>query len=254
MSKITYKKKELKIVDPSIEFAHLIKSLEVVDKTKVSLKNVVALTKNNANEINKIIKADPTYNVGLAETTFNLLKADRVLLENNKEALYVLLREIDIDNSTQMFRFDKSLPFNEMVSYIQDPNNKFFDKLLDPNGFKYLPEELAAQIKSSDKKHSLPSKICKYLLEFLSTPKNTDKYFISDKVVRKMLIVYLNAYGIQNELRGLGSGENLSYKEYFDYLKKLQDKVNHGLDSSDPNYMDKHDIDHIIWYSYKSLI
>ena len=245
-------KKTLKIDNAPVEFTNLVNSLDVVNKNNNSLKYVISLTKNNANNINKLIKNDPTYKIGLAEATYKNFNVDRRMLETNKDVLYIILREIDIDNSTQMFRFDKSLPFDEMINYIQNPNNHFFDKLLDPQRYEYLPDDLASSIVSSDKTRSLPSKICKYLLEFLSG--NNDKYFISDKVVRKMLIVYLDAYGIKHKLRGLNSAEKLTYKQYFDYLKALQIKINQNLIFGNPNYLTKHDIDHIIWYSYKSLI
>ena len=101
---------------------------------------------------------------------------------------------------------------------------------------------------------SFASKVCKYLCEYLY--KNNDKYFVNDRYVRYALPFYLDNYdvlGFPNggefkKLKTSSAFNNLLYSDLHKYLSALQDTV----EKKEKVRLEKGEIDHIIWYSYKS--
>ena len=113
-------------------------------------------------------------------------------------------------------------------------------------GERKLPDELVKYCGKRVK--SLSSKICKYLSELIY---RKDNYYIYDKYIRHALPFYLDYYGIShnfNKSKDININK-LSYEDLYKRLEELRDKINRSY----RNTITKNELDHIIWYCYKSL-
>ena len=141
-----------------------------------------------------------------------------------------------------------------MVAYISNPNNNFFNNL--KSGCVGLPDEICNKCGNGLK--SLSSKVCKYLFGFFqytNTNGGDNKYYINDSYIRHALLFYLDYYGVNKvagskKLKNTGNVDSLSYKELHHLLSELHKardiKHNDGI-------LTKTELDHIIWYCYKSF-
>ena len=208
---------------------------------KLDENNIVELTKENSILIENEIKNDYDY-IPFAKIVYNSLGKENII-NKDKFSLIALIREIDRDNSTNVWRYrKKDRPIEEngiirITDYII-ANNTFFERL--EKGDIYLIDEIIDYC--GKEVTSLSSKICKYLSEYLY---EKDNYYINDKYIRCALPFYLDKYnltfyGKKTDLYYA----NMSYVSLFNYLESIKNKLNNGLSRSN--------IDHIIWYSYKS--
>lgn len=209
---------------------------------------IVLLTEANATKIEELISKDPDC-FPFSQIIFNYFGYNNVI-NNNKMALFAVIREIDRDNNTNVWRYKKNRKsFNNLVNYIADPNNKFFEKL--KKGYKDLPDIICKNCGNGLK--SLSSKVCKYLSEFAEFG---DNYYINDRFIRHALLFYLDFYGVKKvtssgkKINSTKEVDKLSYENLFDLLQKLHS----ARDKKHQNQpITKNNLDHIIWYCYKSF-
>ncbi len=224
-------------IEPTSDFSNL------CDKHNLNIDGkIVLLTRNNADVIEKLLKDDNTY-IPFAKIVFDSFEKNAVM-ENKNKALFIVAREIDRDNNTNAWRYNKNHDsFNNMIKYISNKNNKFFERL--NSGDQTLPDDIVEKCGTGVK--SLSSKICKYLCEYIY---NKDNFYINDSVVRNMLLFYLDYYGVKHpKLKSIYGVDNLKYSDYYELLSKLHTERN----SKHKDSITKSELDHIIWYCYKSF-
>lgn len=212
------------------------------------MNNLVKLTKSNSRIIEDLIRNDYGY-IPFAYMIYNqLCSENRGSFPNTTYAWTALVRIIDLDNSTQVWRFHRPV-FHKIIDYVVDPSNNFIDRL--SRGEVSLVDEIKNSMQSVDIK-SLPSKICKYTSEYMNFG---DNYFINDYYVRNMLPFYLDYYRVDwrnicdgNRLATKTHREALPYQVLHSLLNALLEKVN----ENEQEQLTKNELDHIIWYCYKN--
>ena len=199
---------------------------------------IVLLTRQNADIVEKLIASDDNY-FPFSRELFNYYKLPKIKNPNDK-ALFAVLREIDRDNSTNVWRYGQNRDsLYAVCNYIHDPKNKFFGKL--KAGYRSLPDDIA---KCGKGLKSFSSKVCKYLCEFAY---GKDNYYINDSVVRRVLLFYLDYYKVDHSKINSILKVDDPYVDLFDLLEKLRNKANtkHG------GKITRSELDHILWYCYK---
>lgn len=206
---------------------------------------VVKLTKQNSDIINQSIRKNESYNADFTKKIYNYYK-----MKNGgrfprvgygaKKAVTDLVRMIDLENSTNIWRYKNKRPLlKNMVNFIITEKNNFWSRL--KKGKVELVDDLR---KSSGAEtngpKSLASKICKYFSEIF---KFGDNYYINDYVVRHVLPYYLNYYGLLEGKKTFSHFENLEYKELHTLMEKIRNKIG--------NCLKRDQIDHIMWYCYR---
>lgn len=210
--------------------------------------NLVKLTKSNSAIIEGLIGHDYGY-IPFAKMIYKqLCQSHNGVFPNDEYAWTALVRIIDLDNSTQVWRFHRQ-EFPKIIAYILEPSHNFISRL--QRGDIALVDELKECIQLTDIK-SLPSKICKYTSEYMGFG---DKYFINDYYIRSMLPFYLDYYQVdwknicdKKALTQRTRREFLSYSVLFKLLDALLNKVN----ELEQEPLTRNELDHIIWYCYKS--
>lgn len=183
MSEIRYSSRGQKIEDSDIFDRFIQKSNLSVDG------KIVLLSRDNAEIIETLIKNDDDY-FPFSKVIFECFGIDKIR-NNIDNSLFAVAREIDRDNSTNVWRYNNRDDFYSMIQFILNPESNFFDRL--ERGDIALPDEIVEQCGSRVK--SLSSKICKYLSEFAF---QKDDYYINDSVVRHILLFYLDYYDIKH--------------------------------------------------------
>ena len=165
------------------------KKLDCLDETITAEKNIlVALTKTNSEKIENMINADSYFPSSryVYEYYKQIEKIDFSKVDDSKtkRAYEHIIRLIDYENSTNVWRFNRKA-FRDIINYITDPTKNFYNRL--QKGDTKLPDDL----KNSTGKNilSLCSKICKYMAELLfnKNHKEHDKYYIYDWYVAHVL-------------------------------------------------------------------
>ena len=213
----------------------------------VTIKNdfLVELTVQNSKIINQSIKENESYNANFTLKIYEYYK-----LKNNgvfpqvgeaaKEPVTDLIKMIDLENSTNIWRYKNKRPFlKNMVSYIINEDNKFWTRLKD--GDDNLVDDLRKSSGAeTDGPKSLASKICKYFSEIFQYG---DNYYINDYVVRHVLPYYLNYYGLLEGKKSRTRFDGIEYKELHTLLDRIRNKLG--------NVLRRDQIDHIMWYCYR---
>ncbi len=198
---------------------------------------LVILNKSNSKVVEKLIKEDSKYK-------FNQTKQDSLTIwEQKNKSLDLndcetIAKAIAKENSTRTS--NPNIRF--FAEFMTDPNNRFFERLKD--GEIELVDKMVywVYVKNGKKRRdrSLGSKICKYLNEWFY--KGT-AYSISDSFVRKVLPYYLKKESIQINLGKKKNFDSINYSEFMHYICLLEEKI---------SSINKHEIDHILWYCYKN--
>ena len=202
--------------------------------------NIVLLTKNNAFIIENEIRKDENY-IQFAEMVYKYYALSNINIEEDKDALKAIIRMIDYENSTQGFRMFRD-EFNNMIEGIWKNRLDFFKKL--KNGKEQLPDDIVKWTgENGTRIKSLSSKICQHLNQ-LMLDGNGDGYYKNDRYIRHALLFYLDKYGIEHkDYKSSSKLKTKDYSEIFVLLERLKAK-SEGLS--------RKELDHIIWYSYKS--
>lgn len=207
---------------------------------------IVLLTADNAKKIEDAIKKDNNYFpfANIIYKYYENLVGCEGIKENKDNSLFAIIREIDRDNSTNVWRYKKNRKsFNEMIEYITDSKNDFWIRL--EQGDEKLPDDICKKCGSGLK--SLSSKVCKYLCEYANFG---DNYYINDSFIRAMLLFYLDAYDVNHEkLNTIHSVSTKSYEELYYWL----DQLHQARDKKHDDEIKKSELDHIMWYCYKSF-
>lgn len=245
-------------------------------KLKTSDTNIILLTKNNAEEIEKAIKEDENYKYSFFEHLFFQYaeKADKSediknsIKQIPEDKLIYMLKAIDLDNSTNVWRYKSRRDgLKKMAKYIMNSENNFFGRLNEgeDESKKSLQEELE---KCGIGLRSISSKICKYFEEYIyhiDDIKNKklydNKFYISDRYVRHVLPFYLKEYNIpfpkkkrkkeEVEFENSNDFDSLAYCDLHKKLDELREEANKG--KKDNEQISRHELDHILWYCYKSF-
>lgn len=225
------------IVEDSDKFHALIENNHLSTEN-----NIVLLTKDNAEKVERLFQQDDDY-FPFSRKLFDHYGLDKVKTDEDR-ALFAVARELDRDNSTNVWRYKRNPEsFYNMVSYIKE-NKNFFDRL--EQGDPTLPDEIVTNCGPGLK--SLSSKICKYLCEFAFPEK--DHYYINDSYVRRMMLPYLDHYLVEHP--DIGSSyavDKMTYKELYKWLTKLHK----ARDEKYNDHITKTQLDCILWYCYKSF-
>ena len=244
------------------EVKRLAKELDDPTHEGLQLSNegwIVKLNKHNSDLVEKMVEMNDTYSISFAKYVYKGICSEHnnKFPKTNRKAVEAMIRVIDRDNSTQVWQHDKNR-IKKMVEFIIDSKNKFWTKL--KKGNVDLIEKLIDGSRMTEKDSdlvSLSSKVCKYLLEYETGEK--DKYFISDRFVRRSLPFYCAAYGIEVEGLKLNASffsnnkdKDYKYPDLFKVLEKLQKHINQDKQPGDNDYLDKHRVDHILWFCYRN--
>lgn len=208
---------------------------------------IVLLTKDNAANIEKAIKEDDDY-YPFFERIFGSFNFSDIRHDEGK-ALFACIREIDRDNSTNVWRYGDRASIHKIIEYIKNPQNNFWDKL--KTGEPRLPDELVEVGGTGIK--SLSTKICKYLSNEASKIDKEyahDCYYINDRIVKGVLLFYLDHYGVKHEkIKTANKLKNIKYIDFFNLLEKL----NEAAEKKHGTKLSRNELDHILWYCYKSF-
>ena len=195
----------------------------------------ILLTRHNSSEIEKEISKDYDY-IPFAKYIYEYFIALRF---HYSKFIYddfiAIIREIDRDNKTNVWRYGNEVKIKRVVDYMFDSKNNFFDEL--DKGDVDLPDKINNYVGGGMK--SLSSKICKYLSEYIF---NKDNYYINDKYIRAMSLFYYEYYCKKSHsaFKNISDIDNLKYEE----LHKLLDVIRYAANPS----LLRSEFDHIIWY------
>lgn len=219
---------------------------------------IIELNQHNSQIIENLLLSDDSY-IDYGYITFDYIRKSKNEFDRND--YMKVLRAIDIVNSTNVWRYDKksgNKRMNNIVDLISDPLTEF-EKRVDQGDIAIVDEIIKASILNSNENgaRSFASKVCKYFDEYLKdNPTNyQNNYYIDDYYIRRMLPYYLDFYGVKNfTIKSFGKTYNtnqsttlisrLQYSDLFDLLEVLRSASNFMLTRSQ--------LDHIIWYCYKS--
>lgn len=224
---------------------------------------LILLNKHNSDKVEEEIKNDDNY-IPFTKMLINYFiensaTTPKAFPQYDRKAVLAVARMIDIENSTNVWRFNRE-KMNEMVSYIVIKKNHFWKDLIskDDKKRKQLVKVLASsnpdeedddETEGGIKPNSLASKICKYFAQYICGDKKQNLYFINDSFVRSTLPYYYYFY----------TGKELSktdvnkyeYGELFDKLDEILEAVNKGK-KDEKEIITRGLMDHIMWYCYKN--
>ena len=194
--------------------------------------HMVKLSKRNSLIVEAAIRQDPKYKL----TAKNVFEEMINKKDFTKESYEKVIRAIAKDNRT---RTPKGC-IEKLAEYLADETKQFLERLQD--GCPKLVDDLLDHLKyhALRKDKSLVSKICRYLNEWMY---NKDDYTINDSIVRGILPYYLAYYKIDKKLWFEKNFNELSYVEFYKLFNHIKEAI-HDLN--------RHELDHLIWYSYKS--
>jgi len=212
--------------------------------------NIILLTRDNADKIEDIIKNDQNYFDFfkiIYQKYYNDFKNKEDIWANRDKSLFALLRILDVDNSTNVWRYKyKRDNFNRMLDYMVDPKNEFFVNL--QNGDVNLPDILSDNKVGGTAVKSFSSKVCHYIsIEAFGL----DNYYKNDKFIRAALPFYLDEYAVTHNIETKGNVDNWSYEKLHETLNSLLEAANKKHNNKPE--IKKGELDHIIWYCYKSF-
>lgn len=193
---------------------------------------MVKLSKLNSCIVEECIAADPEYQF----TGKEIMKKYFSASDYSEKAYFEIINRIATENSTRT-------PKETMIcfaSYCADKKNMFLERL--ESGDITLVDDLTNHVVISKERRdkSLASKLCRYLNEWLF---GGCAYTINDSVVREVLPYYLAYYKIDYTLWYGLNFEKLSYVEFYNIFSALRNEI---------NVLNNHQLDHLIWYSYKN--
>ena len=194
---------------------------------------LVELNVLNSNTIEQLIENDPNYHFSQTRERFERLWQQKNHQLDFQDCYERVVKPIAIENSTRTSNEN----MERFARYMVNPEKRFFQRVQE--GDIDLVDEMLEYVKDDGGRNdkSLASKICKYLNEWIC---NGTAYAINDSFVRKVLPYYLKKWGVHDTHK---SFDNVKYKTFIGLINKLEEKV---------GCINKHQIDHILWYCYRS--
>lgn len=245
-NKVPLKYNESKSLTKITEISPILR--ELISAKKLDFDDgLVLLTKDNAAKIEEAIKEDDDYFPFFERLFISFSFSD--IQQDKGRALFACIREIDRDNSTNVWRYGDRDSIDKIVKYISSPQNNFWDEL--KIGKRSLPDELVEVGGTGIK--SLSTKICKYLSNEASKKDKKyahDCYYINDRIVKGVLLFYLDHYGVEHEkIKTANKLKNIKYIDFFNLLEML----NEAAEKKHGTKLSRNELDHILWYCYKSF-
>ena len=167
-------------------------------------------------------------------------KHNRQSIMYDREMIMYLILMVDLENSTNVDRFQEPKIIKKMASYICNKRIRFWDKLRDRD------ITIVGKLSRANKSQSLLSLASKVCQTFSIIFYNRDNYYKYDRVVRHVLPYYLNFYGIKlgpDDPKTKTDFDNITYDTYSRLLDELRK-------TADPK-LSRKDMDRIMWYSYR---
>ena len=205
-------------------------------------KPIVLLSEENSRIIEARIKAEYP---ARAKEKFNDNCNNGQFQWDNRDGIRKVVRQIATDNSTR----SPNTVIDAITDYICDPIKKFKFKV--KKGEVRLVDDILQHLADNNLRRdkSLASKVCKYLNLYLGKI----DYYINDKFVRTLLPYYYEYYVKKssirdNELQKMATPDqrsHLKYEKLWNYLETIK--------KSSKTNLNRNQIDHIIWYCYKSF-
>lgn len=193
---------------------------------------MVRINKHNSDIIEERLRKDPKYKP-IGKQAFGKHYRNGNLSE---DACFEIIDRIATENSTRSSKEVSRL----LAKYICEDSNNFYVRL--NNGEPKLVDDMVYFLLNNNqrKDKSLISKVCRYLNEWIY---GKDSYTINDSFIRGALPYYLAYHKVDTSPWSGKKIEEMSYVDFFnlfDELKKLFPDLS------------RHQLDHLIWYSYKS--
>ncbi len=211
-----------------------------------NLGNLVKLSNHNSQIIEDLISNDDKYKFLFSKRVFDSFCVNGCFART-RDAYCGTLIQIDEDNSTQVFKNHRE-DFYKILDYIMNDEPNFYERIR--RGDISLVDDLMNVC--SAKLLSFCSKVCKFLNNWLF---NRDDYYIFDYYVLNAIPFYLDYYRTispeeySNQHIDTSRLNSREYQDFYDVLSKL-----HALRDIEFNdQMSKHQLDHVIWYSYRSF-
>ncbi|OPZ35185.1 MAG: hypothetical protein BWY98_00806 [Tenericutes bacterium ADurb.BinA155] len=193
---------------------------------------MVKLTQANSDLVEKVLAVDPDY----TPKGYHAFKSCSEEGELTEDAYSKIIKNIVIENSTR----SKDEVVKALAKYCVDENRHFLARLQE--GKPRLVDDIVSYLTNQGfrEEKSLSSKVCRYLNEWIF---HQDDYTINDSVVRSVMPYYLAFYQIPTSLKTLKAFESLSYVDFLPIFDLIREK-SEGLT--------RHQLDHLLWYSYKN--
>ena len=198
---------------------------------------LVLLNESNSVEVERLILEDSSYHFDETKNKFlSIWKRKNHRL--NQDDWFNVVKAIATENSTR----SSDVNMRYFAEFMDNEENDFLGKL--EIGDLELVDKMLNYVTDKNnnrrKDKSLASKICKYLNEWIF---NSTSYSINDSFVRKVIPYYLKKWEIPWPLGRKKNLDDASYVQFMSLITALEEKV--------PN-LNKHQIDHILWYCYRS--
>jgi len=238
----------------------ILKELEQAKEFMLELEdNLVVLSQDNVARVEAMIKTDSSYikgsdinNTNSSAHLFNKLKSEinktdnsKRLKENSYKTILATVCAVDRENSTHINA--DQVGREEIADRISDLTIKdFLTYLKKPEKLELF--NLIASKTSYDggKKHrvnkSFASKFCHFACFYMfSGEESQDNYSIYDNVLKKVLPLYAERYGIQCKKK---------YLNDYSYYRMVVDEIIKKSGSK----ISRNGFDHLLWYYHKGRI
>ena len=238
----------------------ILKELEQSKKYMLKLEdNLVVLSQDNVARVEAMIKTDSSYikgsdinNVTSSAYLFNKLKSEinktnssKRLKEYSYKTICEVVCAVDRENSTHINA--DGVGRNEIADRISSLTiNDFLVWLKNPEKLELFNLIASKTTYKNGKKHrtnqSFASKFCHYACFYMfSGEESQDNYSIYDNVLKKVLPLYAEKYGIQCKKKDLN---NYSYYRFVvdEIIKKSNSKIS------------RNGFDHLLWYYHKGRL
>lgn len=239
-----------------------------------NLNYLILINKKNSDIIEKEIEKD----VGYIQFTKMIVEYHKMkntsnpntFPTNDKNAILAVVRMIDVENSTNVWRFNRK-SLEAMVNKIIGMGKNFWRNLMSTS--KGVRRELVDLLATSAKigqsagdeetengpqPNSLASKVCKYFAQYIKDDNKQELYFINDSFVRQALPFYYHYY-VNKDKKSYKAPK--TYADLFNLLEEILNKANQKHKTENQKYVNKRDkefnvtrgqMDHIMWYCYKN--
>ena len=219
----------------------------------LNMNYLVLLNADNSKKVETAITNDPKY-PNYIEMVYEHFKNihQGTFPRYDEKAITALVKIIDYENSTDVNIHNKNA-FKNIIDFIiqrpqpEDSENCFWKKLFG-NDISLVDDLIACAI-TGKKPYSLASKICKYFAKCVLGGKHGE-YYINDSFVRHVIPHYYYYY-VGTEIK---NPDIKNYKQLCDYLKDIHNEVNKIAKQNGQSPLNKDQLDHIMWYSYKNSL
>ena len=214
--------------------------------------NLVKLSLDNSIIVKNVINEDDRYRFLFSKIVFDSCckfndETKEMEFKRDKDSYIAVLKMIDIDNSTLVYRFHKN-DFYNIINFIMNDEDKFYARLKDDD--ITLVDDLTNVC--SKNLISFCSKVCKFLNQRIF---NHDGYYIYDYYVSTIAYHYLDYYKIfkPEKYASLDIKKSFLNDKNYQHFHFILSKIHEFRDNEFKDQISKHDLDQIMWYCYRSF-